>query len=666
MTGAKVLLGETLKGAKVELGLQELATGRTFVCAISNGGKSHTMRRVVEQTFGQVGVIIVDVEGEYCSLREDPHYPFLIIGKDIPLVPEAAEFLADQILSNDLSVIIDGSDVNLDEATFQEFIQRFILRFLVLETAKRKPYLFIFEEADELAPERNFAKSLCGPAIMRLAKKGRKRGCGMITVTQRPQSVAKGVISQSRGKIIGQLDWQPDKEVVEKFARIPHEIADKLDTFKRGDFYVSGDFIAKPAIVHVGPVITKHVGETPEVVPPAPKELASTLAALNKKLPSIIKETLAPAIPKEAEIEARIKTKFEAQWQARLGRVEKERDAARHKTEAKYEVQIADLKRKLDDAVRHATLKGGVSDLLSHPLVQRSLEKLTPKQRSLVELLETKGAQDAEHCSLFLECKPHSVSDFMSEVNRRIPRLVERTSSGYVSRLAKLFPVNEEAQAEAKEVEELKQGLAASHAIQEDLASRLDVAVKAKNELASQIQEMRQMVAKVAKERDILRTTNQRLVDIAQGKSIPADHPDDSLSDHSLEDKSLIPGSPGTSQEIQVEATLHRTLIKFNVATNKEVLDADESTPIGRLLATGLRGFFKQPQGWGAIIDEQERKYAVNIKNSGGAKKSLQTALEELVSKDILDRKVQEKQWVYFETPHFTERVQPLQGAASA
>jgi hypothetical protein len=121
-----------------------------------------------------------------------------------------------------------------------------------------------------------------------------------------------------------------------------------------------------------------------------------------------------------------------------------------------------------------------------------------------------------------------------------------------------------------------------------------------------------------------------------------------------------VPNAP-TTPDVAVEVTLKKTLTKFNVASNTEVLEADESTSIGRLLATGLRGFFKTPQGWGAIVDEQERKYAVNIKNSGGAKKSLQSALDELVVKDILDRKIQEKQWAYFETPHFAERVKPFQ-----
>ena len=140
MTGPQVVLGETVKGRKVELDLQELITGRTLLCSVTGGGKSWTSRRIVEQIFGQTGIVIVDVEGEYSTLRE--RYPFLIIGKDVQLVPEAAEFLADQVLQHELSVILDGSDPNLDIAAFQEFLARFINRFIALETTQRKPYLW--------------------------------------------------------------------------------------------------------------------------------------------------------------------------------------------------------------------------------------------------------------------------------------------------------------------------------------------------------------------------------------------------------------------------------------------------------------------------------------------------------------------------------------------
>jgi hypothetical protein len=654
MTG--VLLGQTAKGANVELDLQELVTGRTFLCSTSGAGKSHTCRRITEQAFGKAGLIIIDVEGEYASLREK--FPFLIIGRDVPLVPEAAEFLADQTLADDLSVIIDGSDINLDDATFQEFVQRFVDRFLAVETTQRKPYLVIAEEADELAPEHNFAKSLCGPAMMKLAKKGRKRGVGLIVVTQRPPSVAKGVIALCRSKAIGQLDWDPDKEVVHKFARIPEDVTARLATFERGEFYISGDFVAKPVVVHVGPIVTKHVGETPEVVPPAPKELADVIAQLAQKLPAITREKLAPEIPHVREIEDRIKVKFEAQWQARLDRVKKERDTAAHRFEAKYETKIADLQRKLDDAVRHATMKGGVSDLLSHPLVQKNLEKLKAKQRAFVELLETKGPQDSEHASLFLEIKPKSVPDFTYDINRKIPKLIENQGGRYISRLAKLFPVTEEAQAEAKESETLRSEVQDVKALAAHKGTLLDQA-------SAEIGRLTKELRSVTMERDMFKRSSQAMAEAADAEHQEKIETSRQLSGVSETRETSVPsGTRGTSETsvpansrtvIPVEATLRRTLTSLDVIANTEKFDAEESTWEGKILARGVDGFFKEPKRLGTVVTELVRRY--DVSDSGGNRESVGKALAMLVSKGILDRQGTPAQWQYSESPEFRDRV---------
>ncbi len=210
----KIILGETPSRARVELDLQELITGRTLLCSISRFGKTWTARRIVEQVFGKTGIIIVDVEGEYATLRDK--YPLLIIGKDVPLIPESAEFLADQVLEHDLSCIIDGSDPQLDVAAFQEFIARFIERFIAIETKARKPFLWILEEADELSPETGIARSICLGQIRKLVKKGGKRGLGTIVLTQRPAFVSKFVISQclpSGESVITKSGLRPIEEV---------------------------------------------------------------------------------------------------------------------------------------------------------------------------------------------------------------------------------------------------------------------------------------------------------------------------------------------------------------------------------------------------------------------------------------------------------------------
>ena len=632
----KILLGETISGAKAELDLQELTTGRTLLCSISRFGKTWTARRIVEQVFGKTGIIIVDVEGEYATLRDK--FPLLIIGKDVPLIPESAEFLADQILEHDLSAIIDGSDPQLDVAAFQEFIARFIERFIAVETKARKPYLWILEECDELAPETGIARSICLGQIRKLVKKGGKRGLGTMVLTQRPAFVSKFVISQCPNKMIGRTEWPDDLAVLRKFGRIPDKYANPessdphaLKNLEKGCFFVAGDFAEKDTLVKVGPVDTKHLGATPEIVPPAPKELAEVLKQLSDRLPKIIQEKLAPAVPKVAEIESRLKEKFEAQWRARLSRKEKELASVKNKVEARYETEIADLRRKLDDAVRQSALKGSVTDLLSHPLVQKNLEKLNPKQRAFVELLESKGPQDPERCSLFLEIGPKSVPDFAYKINSRIPKLIENLQGRYVSRLAKLFPVTEEAKAESEAQETIK-GLTIE-------AVRLKSEIKELTDYAKARE-----LESTALRRELAKKPSEQLIPTIE-KSSSQPPSQGSVSGERPTSESVIP----------VEVTLHRKLASFNVALDKEILDVDESSWEGKILARGVEGFFQDPKGIGKIMAELVRRY--NVGDSGGNRTTINDRLAMLVSKGLLDRKQEAGQWTYFATPEFQERI---------
>jgi len=664
----KILLGEDVKSKKkFELDSQELITGRTLLCSISRYGKTWTARRIVEQVFGKTGLILVDVEGEYSTLRDK--FPFLIIGRDVPLVPESAEFLADQILEHDLSAIIDGSDPQLDVAAFQEFLARFIDRFIAVETHARKPYLWILEEADELAPETGIARSICLGQVRKLVKKGGKRGLGTMVLTQRPAFVSKFVISQCPNKMIGRTEWPDDLAVLRKFGRIPEKLSDPeskdpyaLKSLDRGEFYVTGDFAERSEIVKVGPVQTQHLGATPLVVPPAPKELKDVLAQLSERLPKIIQEKLVPAVPKVAEIEARLKEKFEAQWQARLARKEKELGSIKNKLEAKYETEIADLKRKLDEAQKAAALKAGpIEDLLSHPLVKGRLEeKLSPQERSLVELLERKGPQGPEQMGLFLGIKPKSVSVVVSTANKAIPGIVESVQGRYVSRLAKLFPVTEELKAEAKEIESLRA----------QLADRMKEIVDLKNTIQATRESLRSQLAECARvNRDLQITVKERddlakkLKEVESRVRIPpVPSPAVGAIAPSIDETRIreivreeLSARTESGVQIPVAVDLKRTLTEFNVSASKEVLEVDESTWEGKLLARGLEGFFDEPKGIGKIMQELVRRY--NVGDSGGNRTTVNDRLAMLVSKGILDRRQESGQWVYLATPEFKERV---------
>ncbi len=65
----KIILGKV--GSKAaHLDLDALLRGRLLIQANSGKGKSWLLRRIAEELFGKVQVIIIDPEGEFATLRE--------------------------------------------------------------------------------------------------------------------------------------------------------------------------------------------------------------------------------------------------------------------------------------------------------------------------------------------------------------------------------------------------------------------------------------------------------------------------------------------------------------------------------------------------------------------------------------------------------------------
>lgn len=174
------------------LDISNIITGRTFIASITRWGKSWTARKLTEECFGHAGIIIIDPEGEYASLREK--YPFLIIGKDIPIQLETAEFMAEKILETKTSVIIDLSTTEVELG--KEYVDVFLKRFFFMETTVRSPYLVVVEEAEDFGPEKGIATATCLDILRNIAKKGGKRGIGLLMIAHRPAWVSKGILSQ--------------------------------------------------------------------------------------------------------------------------------------------------------------------------------------------------------------------------------------------------------------------------------------------------------------------------------------------------------------------------------------------------------------------------------------------------------------------------------------
>src|SRR6478736_10448663 len=63
-------MGATSEGTSVHLDIEELLASRLLVQGNSGSGKSHLLRRLLEQSAGLVQQVVIDPEGDFVSLGE--------------------------------------------------------------------------------------------------------------------------------------------------------------------------------------------------------------------------------------------------------------------------------------------------------------------------------------------------------------------------------------------------------------------------------------------------------------------------------------------------------------------------------------------------------------------------------------------------------------------
>lgn len=282
----------------VNIDLIRLISTRLLIQANSGGGKSWLIRRLLEQTHGKVQQIVIDLEGEFSTLREQ--YDYLLVGKDgeIPANIQTAELLAIKLLKLNVSTIIDLSELKHHERIL--FVQRFLDSLVNAPRELWHTCLVIVDEAHQFCPEGK--KSESASSVIDLQTRGRKRGfCGVLA-TQRISKLHKDAAAECNNVLVGRTVQDIDrKRASSDLGFVSKEQEISLRNLGDGEFYAYGPAISKEDIikVKVGDVKTTH-----------PEPGKSILKA--SQTPDNIKKLLKDVIdlPKEAEEEIKTKKDF--------------------------------------------------------------------------------------------------------------------------------------------------------------------------------------------------------------------------------------------------------------------------------------------------------------------------------------------------------------------
>lgn len=292
--------------------LETLIATRLLVCANSGGGKSYAVRKILEVSYGKSLSIILDMEGEFHTLREK--FNFLLMGGtkgDVPLNLKSARLLPKNILELNVPTIIDLSEFKKHDRIL--FVKDFLEALMELPPSLHKPCMVVIDEAHQFAGQQEKQDSTF--AVIDLMTRGRKRGfCGVLC-TQRIAKLHKDAVAEANNVMIGRTILDIDMARASEILGFT-EKRDKLSLrdLKAGEFYVFGtafNFIGIQK-VKIAKVETTHpkVGmmSSIKISPPSEKikSILSKLSDLPREAEKEIKDR-SELIKKINELESKLR-----------------------------------------------------------------------------------------------------------------------------------------------------------------------------------------------------------------------------------------------------------------------------------------------------------------------------------------------------------------------
>lgn len=309
-------IGKTEDGNKLNIDLDRLLETRLLIQANSGGGKSYLIRKFLEESYGKVQQIVLDLEGEFSTLREK--FDYIVAGKDadLPVNVKTAELLAKKVLELQASIIIDLYELKHHERI--KFVKLFLDSMINAPKELWHPVMVVIDEAHIFVPEKGESEAM--GSVIDLATRGRKRGFCCVLATQRLSKLHKDAAAECINKLIGRTGLDIDmKRASEELGFTTKQQMLSLRDLEAGNFYAFGSAISKEIVkVKIGAVETSHpkLGQRKTEVPIVKTEKVKSILAKLTDLPKeaekelLDKQSMIKRI-RELEHEARQKGKAE-------------------------------------------------------------------------------------------------------------------------------------------------------------------------------------------------------------------------------------------------------------------------------------------------------------------------------------------------------------------
>jgi hypothetical protein len=261
-------MGHTTSGAPAALDLEELLATRLLVQGNSGSGKSHLLRRLLEQSAPWVQQTIIDPEGDFVSLAE--RFGHLVIDAEAH-TERGLQVAGERARMHRVSTVL-----NLEGLDAENQMRRAAAFLGGLFDAPRDhwyPMLVVVDEAQLFAPAvagevSDEARKLSLGAMTNLMCRGRKRGLAGVIATQRLAKLAKNVAAEASNFLMGRTFLDIDMARAADLLGMERRQAESFRDLERGQFMALGPALSRrPLGLRIGVTETSPRNATPRLMP---------------------------------------------------------------------------------------------------------------------------------------------------------------------------------------------------------------------------------------------------------------------------------------------------------------------------------------------------------------------------------------------------------------
>ncbi|TAN55689.1 MAG: ATP-binding protein [Magnetospirillum sp.] len=261
-------LGTTPSGSPALMSLEELLATRLLVQGNSGSGKSHLLRRLIEQSAHAVQQVVIDPEGDFATLSQAFGHIVIDAGAQSE---NGIRLIASRARQMRVSVVVNLE--HLDTERQMRHAGAFLNGLFDTDRQYWTPALVVVDEAQLFAPAvagevADDARKASLEAMTNLMCRGRKRGLAGIIATQRLAKLAKNVAAEASNFLMGRTFLDIDMQRAADLLGIDRRQAEVFRDLECGRFIGLGPALSRRSItIRIGDVRTRSHANGAQLMP---------------------------------------------------------------------------------------------------------------------------------------------------------------------------------------------------------------------------------------------------------------------------------------------------------------------------------------------------------------------------------------------------------------